>query len=41
MTLWELEDLSATGEIPEDCVPVSEKAQDYLNIGLGLIFFPE
>ena len=39
MTLWELKELSTTGKIPEDCVPLSEKAQDYLNIGLGLIFF--
>lgn len=40
MTLWELKELSTTGKIPEDCVPLSEKAQDYLNIGFGLIFFP-
>lgn len=39
MTLWELEELSTTGEIPEDCVPLSEKAHDFLNIGLGFIFF--
>ena len=39
MTLWKLEELSTTGEVHEDCVPLSEKAHDYLNIGLGLIFF--
>lgn len=39
MALWELKELSTTGKMPEDCVPLSEKAQDYLNIGLGLIFF--
>lgn len=40
MTLWELEDLSATGEIPEDCVPVSEKA-GLLKHWSWAHFFPE